>query len=150
LAGRPGSWEAAKVEDLLYATVGSDQADLWQHRTEPVQLDVDVDELLSTRTEAWSQYDDAEQLIYAQQIAAEKADPEPDQDTYGWVYNVTGPNQLTAVDAAAPEWSWESWRALQDKDFADHVEGVIRDDGTSFTSLFIPHSPEAATENNRL
>ncbi|MFF2773117.1 hypothetical protein ACFVUP_39070, partial [Streptomyces bacillaris] len=29
LAGRPGSWEASKVEDLLYATVGTDQADLW-------------------------------------------------------------------------------------------------------------------------
>ncbi|WP_138944967.1 hypothetical protein [Plantibacter sp. M259] len=63
LAGRPGSWEAAKMAELLEATVGPDQAELWQHRTEPLQLVVDVDDLLSHRTDARSQYDDAEHSI---------------------------------------------------------------------------------------
>lgn len=35
LAGRPGSWEADGVRNLLYATVGHDEHDLQRHRTEP-------------------------------------------------------------------------------------------------------------------
>lgn len=72
LAGRPGSWEARKVEDLLYATVGSNPNDLWRHRTNPVRIEVDDDDLLATHTEAWWQYDQAESQIDRLQNEAEQ------------------------------------------------------------------------------
>lgn len=34
LAGRPGSWEAEGVRQLLLSTVGADESSLWEHRTE--------------------------------------------------------------------------------------------------------------------
>ena len=47
LAGRPGSWEAIPARRLLDGTVGSDEGHLWQHRTEPVQVIVNVDDILT-------------------------------------------------------------------------------------------------------
>jgi hypothetical protein len=40
LAGRPGSWEAGGVRQLLEATVGCDAEGLWRHRTEPLHVTV--------------------------------------------------------------------------------------------------------------
>lgn len=153
LAGRPGSWEAAKVEDLLYSTIGTEASDLWRYRTEPVRVVLDVDQILSTRTDAWSQYDDAEQTIDARVEQAEKADPGPDQSAYGWVYEVTGPDQLTPLDPAAPPWSWETWRSYQSAEWAEWTERIehdVKTGDTSWRSLFIPSSPEAGAEYNRL
>jgi hypothetical protein len=152
LAGRPGSWEAAKVEDLLYATVGTDEEDLWRHRTEPVRLVVDVDELLADRTDAWSQYNAAEHLLYTRQTAAEEADPYPDQEAYGWDYKITGPDQFTPVSPDAPAWSWDIWRErATNHDFAGQIEQQIRTGDAFFiTSLFIPRSPEIGAEYDRL
>ncbi len=62
LAGRPGSWEADGVRQLLASTVGHDQHTLWEHRTEPVVVDVYVDELL-VDLGAWKTYDDAQQEL---------------------------------------------------------------------------------------
>src|SRR3954447_2743570 len=47
LAGRPGSWEAAYVRDMLASTVGWDEEYLWEHRTEPLVIRVDVDAILT-------------------------------------------------------------------------------------------------------
>jgi hypothetical protein len=47
LAGRPGSWEADKLRDLLHATVGDDERYLLEHRTEPVRVRVHVDDILN-------------------------------------------------------------------------------------------------------
>ena len=38
LAGRPGSWDAANVREVLESTVGVDDESLWEHRTEPVTV----------------------------------------------------------------------------------------------------------------
>lgn len=38
LAGRPGSWEADHVRQMLFSTVGEEQDRLWRHRTEPVRI----------------------------------------------------------------------------------------------------------------
>src|SRR3954453_2739356 len=46
LAGRPGSWEAGHVRDMLVSTVGWDEEYLWEHRTEPLGIRVDVDAIL--------------------------------------------------------------------------------------------------------
>lgn len=47
LAGRPGSWEADLVRQMLQATVGCDEGYLLEHRTEPLTVVVAVDNLLA-------------------------------------------------------------------------------------------------------
>jgi hypothetical protein len=44
LAGRPGSWEADPVRQLVHGTVGEDESGLWAYRTEPVQLALDTED----------------------------------------------------------------------------------------------------------
>lgn len=46
LAGRPGSWEAAVVRDVLNAAVGHDEWGLWRHRTEPVTVVLNHERIL--------------------------------------------------------------------------------------------------------
>jgi hypothetical protein len=58
LAGRPGSWEADGVRSLLAATVGPDEQYLLEHRTEPLVIELNIDELL-VDLGAWNPYDDA-------------------------------------------------------------------------------------------
>lgn len=46
LAGRPGSWEAEHVRNMLHSTVGFDDAQLLEHRTEPLVLTVNAEAIL--------------------------------------------------------------------------------------------------------
>lgn len=69
LAGRPGSWEADHVRQLLISTVGDDEQQLLDHRTEPVVVDVFVDEIM-VDLGMWRVYDDAQQ-----ELARRYADP---------------------------------------------------------------------------
>jgi excisionase family DNA binding protein len=57
LAGRPGSWEADGVRKLLTGTVGCDEQQLHEHRTEPV-VNIDVD-IIMFALEVWQAYDEA-------------------------------------------------------------------------------------------
>lgn len=43
LAGRPGSWEADYVRQMVHSTVGLDEDHLMGHRTKPVRLRLDVE-----------------------------------------------------------------------------------------------------------
>lgn len=47
LAGRPGSWEADGVRNLLTSNVGHDEEHLLEHRTEALIVELDIDELLT-------------------------------------------------------------------------------------------------------
>lgn len=47
LAGRPGSWEADSVRQMLISTVGDDEHYLLEHRTEPLTITVNVEDLLN-------------------------------------------------------------------------------------------------------
>src|SRR4051794_1886149 len=47
LAGRPGSWETGYLRDMLVSTVGWDEEYLWEHRTEPLVIRIDVESILS-------------------------------------------------------------------------------------------------------
>ena len=58
LVGRPGSWEADAVRGLLTATVGHDEQQLLRHRTEPVVVNINVDDMM-VDLGAWQAYDDA-------------------------------------------------------------------------------------------
>jgi hypothetical protein len=49
LAGRPGSWEADKLGDLLYSTVGYDEELLPRYRTEPLVIHLNVHRLMVNR-----------------------------------------------------------------------------------------------------
>lgn len=62
LAGRPGSWEADYVRKLLASTVGHDEDHLLEHRTEPLVVEVFVDELL-VDLGVWKAYNDAQAEI---------------------------------------------------------------------------------------
>lgn len=47
LSGRPGSWEAEYVRQIVRSTTGDDERELMRHRTEPLRLVVDVEAELS-------------------------------------------------------------------------------------------------------
>ncbi|PFG44927.1 hypothetical protein ATJ97_0201 [Georgenia soli] len=46
LAGRPGSWEADLVRQMVVGAAGPDGDHLPEHRTDPVVVDVDVEEIM--------------------------------------------------------------------------------------------------------
>lgn len=62
LAGRPGSWEADHVRQLLISTVGHDEQQLPEHRTDPVVVEVFVDEIM-VDLGMWKAYDNAQQEL---------------------------------------------------------------------------------------
>lgn len=62
LAGRPGSWEADGVRNLLTSTVGHDEEYLLEHCTEALVVVLDINELLDDLG-AWKPYDDASQEL---------------------------------------------------------------------------------------
>ncbi len=84
LAGRPGSWEADGLRDLLLSTVGHDGQDLLTHRTEPVVVGVFVNEILNDLG-VWGQYDEAAQTLVERACAV----------------NMTAPDQEEQLDAIA-------------------------------------------------
>jgi hypothetical protein len=68
LAGRPGSWEADHLRNLLTSTVGHDEQYLWGHRTEPVVISVRVDQILS-ELGIWELFDDSSREVWRLQEA---------------------------------------------------------------------------------
>lgn len=73
LAGRPGSWEADLVRQLVQGTAGTEPADLMRYRTEPlhVTLDVEADVFSDFGIEALYSADVAE--LDAREAAADEA-----------------------------------------------------------------------------
>lgn len=62
LAGRPGSWEADYVRNMLVSTVGEDAANLLEHRTEPLRVQVNIDEVLND-LDYWKLHDEATEEV---------------------------------------------------------------------------------------
>lgn len=156
LAGRPGSWEAEGVRQLLASTVGADQDDLWRHRTEPVRIVLNMESLaIDTAPEVVEAYQAAgDQLDSRYETVA--AETEIDQTRYCWVYEGTLEGELTAADPAAPAWSWEAWRSYAaqgvDSQTAATWEDSLRYDlrhGYE-VRVFVPKTPEDAAEFDRL
>lgn len=71
LAGRPGSWEADGVRNLLASTVGWNDEHLLEHRTEPVRVTVYVDEILADIGAGHRAYDDAFREIAGRDATSE-------------------------------------------------------------------------------
>lgn len=106
LAGRPGSWEADAVRTLLHSTVGYVEQYLLEHRTEPLHVVVNVEQIL-TDLEIAELYDDAEAALDQMQDAALA---HLDYVPYYWTYTRDDNGQFVADDPNAPAWSIEAWR----------------------------------------
>jgi hypothetical protein len=77
---RPGSWEANYVDQFLASTVGSDGEYLWEHRTEPLEIVVCVDDDMGDVDHA-RLYDDSTELVEQRMRAAAPAtDDEYDEE----------------------------------------------------------------------
>lgn len=159
LNGRSGSWEAEGVRQLLFSTVGADEAQLWAHRTDPIEITLYVDELVSDRVyEALEQYAAAEDEISRRYEAAYEWDIADEQ--YKWVYDRTESGDFVPRDPAAPAWSWDAWRAGLDdapEDYRQAVEESLRTGVGLFTGragdatvAYLPKNPELDAEFDRL
>lgn len=160
LSGRSGSWEAEGVRQLLYSTVGADEAHLWTHRTDPLDITLYVDELLTERSDAWREYDDAQQELDRRYEAAKAAEPAIDYTRYVWEYDRNDTGEWVPRDPAAPVWSIEAWRqAYADDEGPEEsrstFEAMLLGEraglgGQPVDSTHLPKSPEAARELARL
>ncbi|MBF6271270.1 hypothetical protein [Nocardia farcinica] len=76
LAGRPGSWEADKLRDMLYSTVGEDEWALAEHRTEPVVIPLAIEEVLidAGEPEEYEPEDRAQEIARRAQTAGLSVD----------------------------------------------------------------------------
>jgi transcriptional regulator with XRE-family HTH domain len=77
LSGRPGSWEVARVREVLESTVGADDGQLLQHRTEPVTVELWVDNIL--RDLDSDPYDDALDELDRREYEVPEPDDVPDE-----------------------------------------------------------------------
>lgn len=162
LNGRSGSWEADGVRQLLFSTVGADEAQLWEHRTDPIEITLYVDELVSERVyEAVEQYTAAEAEISRRYDAEQAVDADFDAEQYKWVYDRTETGDFVPRDPAAPAWSWDAWRAGLDadapEDYRQAVEESLRTGVGLFTGragdatvAYVSKSPELDAEFDRL
>lgn len=64
LAGRPGSWEAGRIRDALQSTVGINDENLWQYRTDPLVVTLYAEDILDTLQDpALEQYEQAREEL---------------------------------------------------------------------------------------
>ncbi len=152
LNGRPAAWEAEGVRQLLLSTVGADETRLWEHRTEPIEITLYIDELVLDRVyEAVEQYNAAEAEINRRYEVADAASG-IDHDHYLWLYDRTGSGDFVSRDPEAPAWAWDEWRAgLDQKEpakFHRELEESLQDGWA--TGAAIPKSPELGAEHDRL
>lgn len=77
-AGRPGSWEADLVDQLVRGTVGWDPAHLLAYRTEPVMVPLNVALLVEDTAGVVSFFDAEEALLFAPDV--DEATREADWD----------------------------------------------------------------------
>lgn len=155
LRGRPGSWEAAGVRSLLEQTVGADQSDLWRHRTTPVLVHVDVDDVAPLGA-LYDPYEAAAAELEAQEQQRRRDDPEPDSGPFVWAYDLVAGADPRPRSDDAPTWSWEAWRASQTSlgtpraQLAWLEEKLRSGDELLADNARIVKSPDAAAELTRL
>lgn len=148
LSQRSGSWEASFVRSLLVGTVSEDETYLWERRTEPVTITLNVDDLLSDIGDrSFVEYDEASAELDRR---AEAAAPPVDTGRYAWVYRKNPAGEWTGEDPAAPPWSRDTWRAgvvdegIEPDDLAD-LETTIDQLGWP-GALLVPRYPGALAD----
>lgn len=155
LAGRPGSWEADIIRNAVNAIAPGDL--LPRYRTEPLRIILYIDEILAEHTLSHDQYEKAEVAIDDNYDAANAALPEVDETPFVWVYEVNDDGDPTPSTAETPPWSWDLWRtgaaALgMDEPGIEYLEAELRGEHRHrlTTSVYVPKTPELATEFIRL
>lgn len=102
LAGRPGSWDAAKVREVLESTVGVDVESLWEHRTEPVTVSLWVENILLDLDDATlEQHDAALTELYERQDAIPQPDDVDYTPAFDWLADsgwINDPEKVAAVE----------------------------------------------------
>jgi hypothetical protein len=123
LAGRPGSWEADLVRQIVLSTAGDDERELLRWRTEPVRLTLDVEDafydfglvdLYESDTESLALVEETgeETLFEAVATDAERA-------------------QLAAIDESMPPLTSDEWETDRERIIAlvvrarTIVQGII-------------------------
>jgi hypothetical protein len=138
LAGRPGSWEADKVRDMLHSAVGYDEQYLAEHRTEPVVVRVHVDDILN-ELGFWALYDEAHDELDRRHdaIAIPTAAGVPGDPTFEAALAALEPataEQEAAADAV--EALRERLDAQQTRERADYGEAFKANIHRAATELF--------------
>lgn len=119
LAGRPGSWEADHVRNLLVSTVGADEGYLLEHRTEPITVVVNVDDLMNDLG-VWELYEEAEQeLSRREDVVAHSSTTEVLSDDQEAMLD-----RLAALGARLEEQRAQEWAAYGDA-FRANVHGAV-------------------------
>lgn len=134
LAGRPGSWEADHVRQLLVATVGEDERYLSEHRTEPLTITVAVDNLL-TDLGYWQLYEQAEAELQRREdaIGVPRASGVPDTA------------EFEAAWAQLPEPTREQEGAQDEIDrLRERLERLREQDWANYGEMFTRYAVAAA------
>ncbi|MBU2698873.1 MULTISPECIES: hypothetical protein [Pimelobacter] len=108
LAGRPGSWEASRVRDLLESQIGDEATNLMDYRTEPLRIVVDAARLLDYF--GWDELYDAAAEAIGQDM--DRATAPYDTSALHWCYRHDGAGNFVPEDpegADAPPFSYDAW-----------------------------------------
>lgn len=70
LAGRPGSWEADHVRQLVHGTAGTDLSELMRYRSEPLRIQADLGEAVFEEFGLFDLYDAEVDALAAREAAA--------------------------------------------------------------------------------
>lgn len=141
LAGRPGSWEAEGVRSLLLSTLGEDEQVLLEHRTEPVVVTINVDDIMLDLG-VWRAYDEAGTELQRRYDAL---------DNPG-VNGLTGTGPDACLDRLTPATPLQEQQADAIADLEDRLEQQRRQDWANFGAALKTHvqSRGAATPGLRV
>lgn len=120
LEGRPGSWEADYVRNMLVSTVGQDENYLLEHRTEPLQVIVNVDDVLNDLG-YWQLYEDAENELQQREDAIAGGDVDLDDLTPEQTAEL---EQIEALRGRLDELREQDWSAYGDAFRANVLRGA--------------------------
>lgn len=143
LAGRPGSWEADGVRNLLTSTVGYDEEYLLAHRTEALVFVLDVDDLLGDLG-AWKPYDDASQelarryeAIGISTVTGVPGDPVT-ENALGRVNSATEEQERQAEEIAELEMALERQRLRDWAAYGRALQAAVEAQAARLPGLTVP------------
>lgn len=110
LAGRPGSWEADYVRQIVQSTAGDDPDELLRYRTEPVRLAFDAEEVFYDLGVGELYESDAEELG--------RREDATDDELFAAVATPEERSQIADIQAAMPS------RGVAAADDAEHARAV--------------------------
>ncbi len=140
LAGRPGSWEADLVRNLLTSTVGCDEQYLLEHRTEPVVVTLLVDEILFDQG-VWQSYEDARYELerrYAAIGLPAAGDDETEIKTLGGLDRVTPEQDMQADEIDHLDEALERQREQDWAEYGQALKAHIEATAAQTAGLTVP------------